>query len=204
MVINTERVLFARLFYPFTSEGLQLFQHIWPMLWPFPLDHFHSNSWQCIFDVALFFQDRMSSLLKYKTKIRSPIIVSNFDRNIHFTFHLKHNTDGCVVNSLLLPHLLLITAAWHTALAGLSPVAACCSIDTFNKINKSLKYLDFIHLFTTLDIWYLCYTHLMTCSRICKPKCLTTEGWALSANWMPHGTQKELVSLNSSQNCSDK
>lgn len=58
--------------------------------------------------------------------------------------------------------------------------------------------------FLILDLWSLCSTHLMTCSRICKPKCRTTAGWALSASCKPHGTQKELLSLNSSQNCREK
>lgn len=97
-------------------------------------------------------------------------------------------------------HLHLITAAWRTLSGGLSPVAACRSIwicrETLAFCQTWIPY----HAFSLLHLLQSPSTYLMICSRICKPKCLTTAGWALSANCKPHGTHKELVSLNSSQN----
>lgn len=103
---------------------------------------------------------------------------------------------------MLVPYIHLIKAAWHTPLNWLSPPVACRSIWTCKKQRCFLATL----LSWTCNslICVICgalrATHLITCSRICNPKCLTTAGWALSANCKPHGTQSVLLSLNSSQN----
>lgn len=104
---------------------------------------------------------------------------------------------------MLVSYIRLIKAAWHTPLNGLSLPVACCSIWTCKKQTSFFPQSCLLGRTIALFAWFggtLRATHLITCSRICKPKCLTTAGWALSANCKPHGTQSVLLSLNSSQN----
>lgn len=166
------------------------------MLRPLSLYHFHSDSWQDIFDVALLLQNGKSTLIRTQTDIRS--------MSLTVTASLVRTIRQMRIKSLSPFSLHLITVAWHTPSDGLSLVAACCSIETCKK-NKCPLNMHFLKKVYWL-VWLICewFAHLMTCSRVCKPKCLTTAGWALSANCKPHGTQKELLSLNSSQNCVEK
>lgn len=51
--------------YPKCSERFHLFQHIWPLLRPLPLDHLHNDAWQSVFNMTLLLQDGICSLMKY-------------------------------------------------------------------------------------------------------------------------------------------
>lgn len=114
--------------HPLASESFHLFQHVGPMLRPFPLYHFHCNSWQDIFDVTLLLQDRMSALMRHRTGIGDQTDF-NFIPIIQQMF------------MLLTSLLLLITAAWHTPSAVLSLAVACCSIWTCRNTEISIKYM---------------------------------------------------------------
>lgn len=182
--------------HPLAGESLHLFQHIRPMLRPFPLYHFHCNSWQGIFDVTLLLQDRMSALIKPKTCIGD-------QTDLHFIWIIR--SDVYVANSLNITLTFDNSCMAHSFSCTFS---CCCMLFHLNlRGNQALSQIhasSIMQLLMTSDLWRSRHTHLMTCSRICKPKCLTTAGWALSANCKPHGTQKALVSLNSSQNCCEK
>lgn len=172
--------------HPLARESLHLFQHFWPMLRPFTLDHFHYDSWKGIFDVALLLQDRMSTLMRVETGI-TRVSYKISDNSIFVTVTLTFD-NSCMAQSF----------KWTFSCWGMSFHR---NLEETNQHFYSLEFWCKKHA-VVRSAW-LCYTHLMTCSRIWRPKCLTTAVWVFSANCKPQGTQNKLVSLKSSQYCSE-
>lgn len=77
--------------------------------------------------MALLLQNGKSTLIKTQTDIKSVTAI------------LVRAIRQMRINSLSPFSLHLITVAWHTPSAGLSLVAACCSIETCKK-KMSFKY----------------------------------------------------------------
>lgn len=131
--------------HPLAGQSFHLFQHIRPVLRPFSLYHFHCDSWQDIFNVALLLQDGTSTLMS-KTGI------STLSMTMEGRLKIEHKTDDHMNTTMLLSYIHLIKAAWHTPLNGPSLAAACCSIWTCNK-NKT----SFLAALLPLTCWSLLF-----------------------------------------------